>query len=41
MNTQTLVSKVWNFAHVLGDQGVSYQAYISHVWMPPWVQEII
>jgi type I restriction enzyme M protein len=29
MNAQTLIAKVWNFAHVLRDQGVSYQAYIS------------
>jgi len=31
MNSQTLVAKVWNFAHVLRDQGVSYQAYISQI----------
>ncbi len=31
MNAQSLVAKVWNFAHVLRDQGVSYQAYISQV----------
>jgi type I restriction enzyme M protein len=31
MNAQTLVGKVWNFAHVLRDQGVSYQAYISQI----------
>lgn len=31
MNSQTLVTKVWNFAHVLRDQGVSYQAYISQI----------
>ncbi|MGJ5139653.1 N-6 DNA methylase [Bradyrhizobium oligotrophicum] len=31
MNPQTLVAKVWNFAHVLRDQGVSYQAYISQI----------
>ncbi len=31
MNANTLVSKVWNFAHVLRDQGVSYQAYISQI----------
>jgi type I restriction enzyme M protein len=29
VNAQTLVAKVWNFAHVLRDQGVCYQAYIS------------
>ncbi len=29
MNSESLVAKVWNFAHVLRDQGVSYQAYIS------------
>jgi type I restriction enzyme M protein len=31
MNANTLVSKVWNFAHVLRDQGISYQAYISQI----------
>ncbi len=31
MNAQTLVAKVWNFAHVLRDQGVCYQAYISQI----------
>ncbi|MGJ5050038.1 N-6 DNA methylase [Bradyrhizobium oligotrophicum] len=31
MNPQNLVAKVWNFAHVLRDQGVSYQAYISQI----------
>ena len=31
MNASTLVAKVWNFAHVLRDQGVSYQAYISQI----------
>ena len=31
MNTQTLVAKVWNFAHVLHDQGVSCQAYVSRI----------
>ncbi len=31
MNSQTLVAKVWNFAHVLRDQGVSHQAYISQI----------
>jgi type I restriction enzyme M protein len=31
VNAQTLVAKVWNFAHVLRDQGVSYQAYISQI----------
>ena len=31
MNTQSLVAKVWNFAHVLRDQGVSYQVYISQI----------
>lgn len=31
MNANNLVSKVWNFAHVLRDQGVSYQAYISQI----------
>jgi hypothetical protein len=27
VNSESLVAKVWNFAHVLRDQGVSYQAY--------------
>src|SRR3982074_2190470 len=31
MNAQSLVAKVWNFAHVLRDQGVPYQAYISQI----------
>ncbi len=31
MNAQSLVAKVWNFAQVLRDQGVSYQAYISQI----------
>jgi type I restriction enzyme M protein len=31
MNADNLVAKVWNFAHVLRDQGVSYQAYISQI----------
>jgi len=31
VNAQTLVAKVWNFAHVPRDQGVSYQAYISQI----------
>jgi type I restriction enzyme M protein len=31
MNAQSIVAKVWNFAHVLRDQGVSYQAYISQI----------
>ena len=31
MNSESLVAKVWNFAHVQRDQGVSYQAYISEI----------
>jgi type I restriction enzyme M protein len=31
MNGSGLVQKVWNFAHVLRDQGVPYQAYISQI----------
>jgi type I restriction enzyme M protein len=31
MNESALVQKVWNFAHVLRDQGVPYQAYISQI----------
>ena len=29
MNAQSLVAKVWNFAHVLRDQGVSYQEVLG------------
>ena len=31
MNDTGLVQKVWNYAHVLRDQGVPYQAYISQI----------
>src|SRR5206468_8761753 len=31
MNETALVQKVWNYAHVLRDQGVPYQAYISQI----------
>lgn len=31
MNEQTLVAKVWNLAHVLRDEGVSYQDYLSQI----------
>ena len=31
MNELALVQKVWNYAHVLRDQGVPYQAYISQI----------
>jgi type I restriction enzyme M protein len=31
LNETALVQKVWNFAHVLRDQGVPYQAYISQI----------
>ena len=31
MNEAALVQKVWNYAHVLRDQGVPYQAYISQI----------
>jgi type I restriction enzyme M protein len=31
MNETALVQKVWNYAHVLRDQGVSYHAYISQI----------
>ena len=31
MNATSLVGKVWNFAHVLRDEGISYQAYISQI----------
>jgi type I restriction enzyme M protein len=31
MNETALVQKVWNYAHVLRDQGVPYQAYIPQI----------
>ena len=31
MNELALVQKVWNYAHVLRDQGVPHQAYISQI----------
>jgi type I restriction enzyme M protein len=31
MNEIALVQKVWNYAHVLRDQGVPYQSYISQI----------
>ena len=31
MNEMALVQKVWNYAHVLRDQGVPYQPYISQI----------
>jgi type I restriction enzyme M protein len=31
VNETALVQKVWNYAHVLRDQGVPYQAYISQI----------
>jgi len=31
LNDIALVQKVWNYAHVLRDQGVPYQAYISQI----------
>jgi type I restriction enzyme M protein len=31
MNELALVQKVWNYAHVLRDQGVSYKTYISQI----------
>jgi type I restriction enzyme M protein len=31
LNVSALVQKVWNYAHVLRDQGVPYQAYISQI----------
>jgi hypothetical protein len=37
MNELALVQKVWKYAHVLRDQGVPYQAYISQIstYPPP------
>ncbi len=31
MNEQTLISKVWNYAHVLRDDGVSYGDYLGQI----------
>ncbi|MGL4890444.1 MAG: type I restriction-modification system subunit M N-terminal domain-containing protein, partial [Aeromonas veronii] len=31
MSKEQLVSKVWNYAHVLRDQGVSYGDYIEQI----------
>lgn len=31
MTNEQLVSKVWNYAHVLRDQGVSYGDYIEQI----------
>lgn len=31
MNEQALVSKVWNYAHVLRDEGVSYGDYVGQI----------
>ncbi len=31
MNEATLVSKVWNYAHVLRDQGISYGDYVGQI----------
>ncbi|MDW8415890.1 MAG: type I restriction-modification system subunit M N-terminal domain-containing protein [Thermaurantiacus sp.] len=31
MNEQTLVAKVWNLAHVLRDEGVSYLDYLTQI----------
>ena len=32
MNETALVQKVWNYAHVLRDQGVPYHAYVSQIF---------
>jgi type I restriction enzyme M protein len=31
MNEQALISKVWNYAHVLRDEGVSYGDYVGQI----------
>ncbi|MGE0668397.1 MAG: N-6 DNA methylase [Sphingomonadales bacterium] len=31
MNEQTLISKVWNYAHVLRDEGISYGDYVGQI----------
>ncbi|MCX7012858.1 MAG: type I restriction-modification system subunit M N-terminal domain-containing protein [Candidatus Sumerlaeota bacterium] len=30
-NTQQIVAKAWNFAHVLRDDGLSYMAYTEQI----------
>ena len=30
-NTQQIVNKAWNFAHVLRDDGLSYMAYTEQI----------
>jgi N-6 DNA Methylase len=35
------VQKVWNFAHVLRDQGVPYQAFISQISQLNFLQHIM
>jgi type I restriction enzyme M protein len=30
-DTQQVVSKAWNFAHVLRDAGMSYMAYVEQI----------
>lgn len=34
MNEQALVSKVWNYAHVLRDNGVSFGEYLGQISFP-------
>ena len=31
MTSEQLVSKVWNYAHVLRDQGISYGDYVEQI----------
>jgi type I restriction enzyme M protein len=31
MNEQTLVSKVWNYAHVWRDEGIGYGDYVGQI----------
>ena len=31
MTNEQLVSKVWNYAHVLRDQGISYGDYVEQI----------
>jgi type I restriction enzyme M protein len=31
VNEQTLISKVWNYAHVLRDEGIAYGDYVSQI----------
>jgi type I restriction enzyme M protein len=35
-DTQQVVSKAWNFAHVLRDDGLSFMAYVEQITLLPF-----